>query len=661
MGRREEIAAEMTRRGMAIPQASVPQESSRRQEILAEMKRRGMQPSEQRNTQQFQSSDYESPVQAVFQAARNAPRNAWGMVEQGAQAFNALAEHAGTPGQKFADYGNTAMSNLVGGAHSGLNIPSNMIGYAQEHKARQGQRVEEMRQERPNTKFINLDPIQLLPDWLQAWKPSQETHDTMNAAENYWQQKVTDPNSADTQLVGSLARQIPGAIATGNPFAGMSATALGENRNPIEDMLGAKFAQKAGGKLIENAPKIAEVTGKGLEVGKNVATAPVKTIKRAVNKVSEPWKQTAELGESIARGERDVLTHEDTIKEAGRVIEDTYKEHLKDNSGVSKRNVANDLKEIGRSEYNHGSERYNDFNAAKNEGQKRVFKPVQPEFFEKQFPGIRDAVSKETRAAIDNTFGKYAEKTKVNPLTGKTIFDVDKNARSPNVAEYVELQRKLSSEKRSLRSRADNPDMIKSKKDVLRGQANSIERLESTLNDRIQGSVSEKVFGKHLSNQEFWKEIVSPFTENGALHDMVSGRGKVKTSNILETLDAEGLQALKESLLKSQKVSESIGKHDWRSVTVTNSKSLIKALEGDLGRTLPENVRNALQENYDILNNSNKMIEAIKRKGKEQALDKSVIDKRIAKIKSLGTTVGTVGIASAATAAALLKVMEWLL
>ena len=118
----------------------------------------------------------------------------------------------------------------------------------------------------------------------------------------------------------------------------------------------------------------------------------------------------------------------------------------------------------------------------------------------------------------------------------------------------------------------------------------------------------------------------------------------LKRQRLLKPLQKEGYGDLTKILLENEILAEQIGKHDWRSVNISNAETLGDALKGDLGKTLPPELKASLKKNYDILMDKTKTIEALKTKLKKDGLTAKEIDAKIKKYKLLTGALGLSGI-----------------
>ncbi len=217
------------------------------------------------NPFQFEYSDYESPGSAFVEGVSRIPGNIYGLGKSIGGALSDVPMEGG-----YADTSKAALQGLIGGAREGLNIPYNMVEYVREHQRRKG-----------------ADAFQV-PDWVQAWKPSEETTGLLNKAEQYWK---PENENRFTDFVKGGAKQIPSAIAGGGPLVGMTLNAIGENRNIFED----PFAMKS----LQYSPKIIKPVLKttGKVAGK--AASAVKSGIEDIGKGKYSQAKTVERGNKI--------------------------------------------------------------------------------------------------------------------------------------------------------------------------------------------------------------------------------------------------------------------------------------------------------------------------------------------------------------------------
>lgn len=535
-------------------------------------------------------------------AGRNIPDEEFSMANELKNLFGfqaaAQKEHGYSPQRAAQKTG----SALMQGGRAVLNAPANAIDYLKEGD--------------------------YIPDYMQAWRPGE---DVQNA--NYDEMAGLEGHRSGDEIFGT-ASLIPSLVATGfNPYAAIGLNAIGENQNPIEQMLAGRAIQ-TGAKL---APKIAKPIIQG---GK-------KTINTAINKaIVEPvksFRESGQLEKSILENKKGKLNAEQQKQIAQESLIKILDEHLNEQPGQARQNAAIALKDAGKELRETSSNMYEDFNNSK-PGQKRIFKPIPPEFFAKQYKFPKGALSETTQNMIDKTIGTYSETSVRNPLSGKLEFKATKHATQPQVKDYINLEKHLRDEGASLRRRASAQDMSKGDADILRGQANSLDRLRKDIKDRVNGTLSEKQQTQYQGIQNFHKDYVVPFAENPTLKNASKNTSSIKTNKILESLDKSGHHVLKEALLENQKVAEAIGKHDLRAIKAKNPETLKKAIEGDLGKTLPAELKQGLKKHYETLIDADRTIKALEHKLKEEGLSKAEIDQKISKYKKLGLlTSGTGG------------------
>ncbi len=432
-----------------------------------------------------------------------------------------------------------------------------------------------------------------------------------------------------SELVQGASSFIPALGASmGNPYLAMAIHSAGENQNPLTNMLGAGILHTA-----------SHVAPKAVKSGTKVA-------KDTANKViAEPIKGFREAGrleESILKNKKGKLDAEQQKQMAQESLSNILSEYLNEQPGPARQNASNALKDAGKELQETGSGMYQDFNQGKS-GQQRIFEPLSPEFFDKQYKFPKGALSENTQKMIDNTIGTYSETMTRNPLTGQPEFSVNKKSAQPKVEDYINLEKHLRDEGASLRKRASSQDMSKGDADVLRGQANSLDRLRKDLKEKINGTLPRKQQVIYQGIQNFWKDYVEPFRQNPTLKNASKTTSSIKTNKILESLEKGGHHALKDVLLENPKVAEAIGKHDLRAVNIKNPEALKRVIEGDLGKTLPENLKQGLRKHYETLIDADKTVEALKNKLNEEGLTHAEIDQKLSKYKKLTSLTGISG------------------
>ncbi len=235
------------------------------EEVFKRLKLNGFDSQNKEPSFQFTPNDYQSPGGAALEGTSRIPRNVGSLAQAMWGALSDVPEKGG-----YADTGKAALQGLIGGAREGLNIPHNITEYAREFSKR------------------NLPEQLHVPDWIQAWKPSEESVNTLNRAEEYWGPENTN---RFTDFVKGAARQIPTAIATGNPFAGLFANAIGENRNVFEDIFTAK--------TLQHSPKAVNPIVKPIAKGTGKIASKVKEGVTSIGKGRYSQAKTVERGNKI--------------------------------------------------------------------------------------------------------------------------------------------------------------------------------------------------------------------------------------------------------------------------------------------------------------------------------------------------------------------------
>lgn len=521
-------------------------------------------------------------------------------------------EHGYSP-ERFAK---VIGSSLMKGGRGLLNVPGNIVDYAREKE--------------------------IAPDWLEAWRPSEAIQNA-----NYDEIVGLEGQRPGDVIPGS-AGMIPSLVAGGgNPYAAIGIQSIGENENPIENMLAAKVIQKG----VKAAPKAAKITAKSAQTLGNV----LKKTKNVASKAYADYKESTRLAENMLNSRTGKIDAADRANLAKIAIEDTLSDYLEGGEGTSKANLARVTTNSHAALKNAGSESYTLFEDGKS-GSKRIFAPIQAEFFYKQFSFPKDAVSETTQHMIDNIIGKYKETQTRDSLTGKINFKVEQSKVKPTVKQYIQLDKQLRDEVASFKKRAAADNVSKGDADSLHAKAKSLQRLRSAIQEKIKGSLSEKELAQYDGIQKFWQEYVTPFDDTPFLKNALK-KGAIRGKNFLDKFDAEGLHPLKKALLDNPEFSEAVGKHDWRSINASNPKSVIKALESDLGKTLPEATRTRLNNLLKDLNTEQKTIDALTRQFEKDGLTKAEIDKRLAIYKKIAVKGGLGGLVGLSA----LKVLNWLI
>ncbi len=478
---------------------------------------------------------------------------------------------------------------------------------------------------KPDAMTENENPLQRA--WRSIHLPKPGSFDYAQGLADIFGQEREAPRFEEEAEADALAKQlIPSFLAAPGGIPALMGQQLGAEENPF-------------------TPLAIPVAQQGIKTGIGAAKQVPKVAKKGAEIVKEPFKKMAEksnLEKGILESKKGKFDAEQQKNVAQETIEKVMKEHLNEPADISRVNVAKDLAQAGKELRKTGSDMYQEFNNGK-WGQKRVFEPIQPEFFDKQYPIPRNALSETTQKLFDKTFGTYAETMKRNPLTGQMEFSVNKQAKAPAVSDYINLQKHLRDEAYSFRKRASAQDKPKGEADILHGYAKALENLRNDIDQKIKGTLPEKQQVKYQGIQNFWKDYVEPFKESSTLSNVSSTHPSVRTNKILESLDKEGYKALKDALLNNEKVAESIGKHDLRSVNIKNPDALGKMLESDLGKTLSPELREGLKANFEILMDNEKTIKALEAKLKKDGLSKSEADKKLSKYKKflqVGSTSG---------------------
>ncbi len=209
---------------------------------------------EQRNEQQFQPSDYETPGAALVEGGMRLPERVGGMVKGIATGV------ADLPNNSIQDYGNSAMQGLAGGAEVLANVPNNFVEYLRKHQAEEKIKKAEFEKNHPILSKVgsifgreSSEDTMQIPDWVKAWKPGKETTQTLKDAQKYWEPE--NPEAPANQLIKGVSQFVPSLIATGgNPYAAAVVNSVGENKNVFEDLipfLAEKPARYAAGKGID--------------------------------------------------------------------------------------------------------------------------------------------------------------------------------------------------------------------------------------------------------------------------------------------------------------------------------------------------------------------------------------------------------------------------
>lgn len=208
-------------------------------------------------------------------------------------------------------------SSLLKGGRGLLNVPGNIVDYAHEKE--------------------------LAPEWLQAARPNEATQ---NAD---YDEIVGLEGERPGDIIPGAAGMIPALVASGgNPYAAIGVQSIGENENPIENVLAGKILQSGAKHAPKAASAIPKAIGKVPQVAKSLTDkitperySKTKTLNKAANIVEDtlsditkdynsalkdprlPDKVTVNLDESLVsdfkKGAPGFITNVEKAIESGKI------------------------------------------------------------------------------------------------------------------------------------------------------------------------------------------------------------------------------------------------------------------------------------------------------------------------------------------------------
>lgn len=186
-------------------------------------------------TEEFQPEEYQAPGEAMTNALKGAIPRTWEMAKTGAKGL------AATPFSPLESIENAGYGIAQGGREMIENAPGNMLEYAREHRNQQGNRIEEMRQQNPNAKIINADPIQLLTDQMIDYLKDKLSVSPENREKNRQfveSMRPSNEEGAAQEMWQGIGKFFPKAVATGgNPVLASILEGASTNTNAFENIV----------------------------------------------------------------------------------------------------------------------------------------------------------------------------------------------------------------------------------------------------------------------------------------------------------------------------------------------------------------------------------------------------------------------------------------
>ncbi|MEO6077577.1 MAG: hypothetical protein ABIP54_02210 [Candidatus Andersenbacteria bacterium] len=502
--------------------------------------------------------------------------SAWGMLKQAPGELRGLSRQLKTPGQEMRPLQNL-ISGLAKGGHGILNTPANIGEYA----ARKG--------------FIEPETA--------AKIPRQAEHDF----------QLAEGEQAGDALVQGLSSFLP--YAGLNPTAGLAAHAIGQNENPVTAGL-MPTAFKTAGKIVKTAAK-----------------SPAKITKVAKD-VYEPFKKAKELEKNLSELKADKVASKERLAKSNEAASGAIKEYAPNEHATAKSNLAESLKSVSKEINADLTKRYKDFGESSS-GTKRIYEPIQSEFFDKKYSLPKEVVSESTQRLIDKNIGTHKSvEAGRDPLTGQMQFKTEGVKVKPTVNGYLDLFKHLRDEASHYRKLAKG-DVSYGDKQKYISQAKSIENLANDVNSKIENSLSGKGKKQYSGIQADYKDLKIPLEQKSLFKNARKEAAEIKTDKFIDSMNKLGTDRLKNRLLSDTKFRENVAKHDLISLDPSKMKSLEKALNGDFGKALPEKIHKTLSEHLETAQKEHAKIEQIKLKLEKQGLSKSEVDKKVSTYKNL--------------------------
>lgn len=222
------------------------------------------------------------------------------------------------------------------------------------------------------------------------------------------------------------------------------------------------------------------------------------------------------------------------------------------------------------------SKKYEDFKASKN-GQAKIKNALEYEDFGTKFTIDEKAIS---------------------PTTADLLID----AMEPhaNVNHYMTLFRQLRDEANKYAQTAKDRNVSYGDKQVAIKNAKELNKLKSAVEEKIAESLSSKAAKEFHGIQQEYKNLVAPMQNIPILKKATKHGGTVESNDFFSAINKKNQPVLMEYLISNPNVKEAIARHDFQKIDKTNVRQLKEFVEGDRGKSLPENIHEDIQS---LINN----------------------------------------------------------
>ncbi len=443
---------------------------------------------------------------------------------------------------------------------------------------------------------------------------------------NFYEMFGAEPETSSQQFMAGALEQAPGMVATGGAFKGIPAiagSAIGANRNPIEDLVTAYLTHRLG-KTIKEAPQTIKNTP---QLGKNAW----EFLKPDDIMMDEHWQGALRNAqEQMQAGQLEhrqaeqaaAKTYADTLERLTRQQEAAQAGHegtqLQYNQATgqleqAQRNTAENFADrvqqllaqeqglVGQlseqtplAERAAGSElraaqqeAYNEFKQQFNNEYKDFYEennvPIQETIFlgdlENDYPAAIEHLSQKTKTSLQDLFSP-------DRLLPASLEDV------------VELRRELTSSKFNQIRDSRNQNLEQSKKDAALEASGEIQEIENQIDGIIQRNLPPEQYSRLKDIDKRYGEFVKPFYSEPLLYETINQYGDMPPSNFHAAFNKLGphVNTLLNTLSKRPRWQKAVAANDLKGMDWSNPANAEKVLQGDFGKILPQEFIRAINE-----------------------------------------------------------------